>query len=153
MSPEIHIIKPKLTTHSSLYQTDEHQIVILLLPCLLPASPTSKNKCKARMKDNTSTLDGLKKQVGSHYKSTQHGLQFKLLSFLSGVTLIPLRWREEVGNVTEEPNLQTIQHGIQALNFCFYIWGRFQEAGGCLTMRTYVLNYKEAPLPSPPCIW
>ena len=32
-----------------------------------------------------------------------------------------------LNNVTEEPNLQTKQSGIQVLDFCLNVWGRYSE--------------------------
>ena len=32
-----------------------------------------------------------------------------------------------LNNVTEEPNLQTKQSGIQVLDFCLNVWGRYSK--------------------------
>jgi hypothetical protein len=66
-------------------------------------------------------FSGKKIKLGKYKEQSGVGVKMDTQSTCQKVAKLLLN------NVTEETNLQTKQSGIQVLDFCFNVWGRYSK--------------------------
>ena len=75
----------------------------------------------------TVTLEYRREKYNKNYGMDQSSVRVKMENQTSHRKVLLYKKKRLLNNVTEEPNLQTKQRGIQVLDFCLNVSGRYSE--------------------------